>query len=88
MAIEEKLMQREPVLREPLTPPGPQRPRGGPSRRLLITCMIVLPLAALLLLGYLPRRERLRALVTASEKEGHSLPVVNTVRVRRGTFRQ
>src|SRR5208337_1032114 len=29
------------------------------------------------------RRERLRALVTASEREGHSLPVVNTVRVRR-----
>ena len=85
MAIEEKLMEREPVLREPLPPPRPERPRGGPGRRLLITCIIVLPIAALLLLGYLPRRERLRALVTASEKEGHSLPVVNTVRVRRGT---
>jgi RND family efflux transporter MFP subunit len=42
-----------------------------------------LPILALLLIGYLPRRERLRALITASEREGHSLPVVNTVRVRR-----
>jgi RND family efflux transporter MFP subunit len=52
---------------------------------LLITCIIVLPLALLLLIGYLPRRERLRTLVAASEKEEHSLPVVNTARVRRGT---
>ena len=85
MASEEKLMEREPVLRESLPPPRSQRPRGGPSRGLLITCIIVLPLAALLLIGYLPRRERLRELVTASEKEEHSLPVVNTARVRRGT---
>ncbi|HXX23773.1 MAG TPA: efflux RND transporter periplasmic adaptor subunit [Terriglobia bacterium] len=42
-----------------------------------------MPILALLLIGYLPRRERLRALITASEREGHSLPVVNTVRVRR-----
>jgi RND family efflux transporter MFP subunit len=50
---------------------------------LLITGIIGLPILMLLLIGYLPRRERLRALEAASEKEKHSLPVVNTVWVRR-----
>ena len=86
MASEGKLMERDPVLREPSPPSRQGKPRRELRRRLLITCIIVLPLAVLLLIGYLPRRERLRTLVTDSEKEEHSLPVVNTVRVRRGTF--
>jgi RND family efflux transporter MFP subunit len=42
-----------------------------------------LPILVLLLIGYLPRRQRLRGLEAASEKEKHALPMVNTVRVRR-----
>ena len=83
MAIEEKVIELEPVTREPIPPSRQEEARRRSSRRLLITCIISLPILALLLIGYLPRRERLRALITASEREGHSLPVVNTVRVRR-----
>ena len=83
MAIEDRIIDPEPVSTEPIPPPRQEEPRRSSIRRLLITCIISLPILALLLIGYLPRRERLRALITASEREGHSLPVVNTVRVRR-----
>jgi len=83
VAIEDRVIEPEPVSTEPIPPPRQEEPRRSSSRRLLITCIISLPILALLLIGYLPRRERLRALITASEREGHSLPVVNTVRVRR-----
>ena len=83
MAIEGKVIEPEPVTREPKPPPRQEKPRRSLRRGLLITCIIGLPILALLLIGYLPRRERLRALMTASEREGRSLPVVNTVRVRR-----
>jgi RND family efflux transporter MFP subunit len=76
-------MERQSVLTELEPPQRQDKPQRGLNRRLLITCIIALPILALLLIGYLPRRERLRALVTASEREKHSLPVVNTVRVRR-----
>ena len=83
MAIEGKVIEPEPVTREPIPPPRQEKPRRSLRRGLLITCIISLPILALLLIGYLPRRERLRALMTASEREGRNLPVVNTVRVRR-----
>jgi len=83
VAIEDRIIDPEPVSTEPIPPPRQEEPRRSSIRRLLITCIISLPILALLLIGYLPRRERLRALITASEREGHSLPVVNTVRVRR-----
>ena len=76
-------MERQPVLTELEPPQRQDKPKRNLNRRLLITCIIALPILALLLIGYLPRRERLRALVIASEREKHSLPVVNTVRVRR-----
>ena len=85
MAIEEKVMEPEHMSAGYTPPPRPEKPRGGRSRRLLIISVIALPLVALLLIGFLPRRERLRALVTASEKEEHNLQVVNTARVRHGT---
>jgi len=85
LAIKEKVMEPEHLPAGYTPPPRPERPRGGPNRRLLITVVIALPLVVLLLIGFLPRRERLRALVAASEKEEHSLQVVNTARVRRGT---
>jgi multidrug efflux pump subunit AcrA (membrane-fusion protein) len=76
-------MEPEPVATEPIRPPRQEKPRRRSSRRLLISSLISLPILALLLIGYLPRRERLRALMIASEREKHSVPVVNTVRVRR-----
>jgi len=85
VAIEEKVMEPEHMSAGYTPPPRPEKPRGGRSRRLLIISVIALPLVALLLIGFLPRRERLRALVTASEKEEHNLQVVNTARVRHGT---
>jgi RND family efflux transporter MFP subunit len=76
-------MERQSVLTELIPPQRQDKPKKGLNRRLLITCIIALPILALLLIGYLPRRERLRALDAAMEKEKHSLPIVNTVRVQR-----
>jgi len=83
VAIQDRVMEPEPVSVEPIPPLRPAKRPGRSSRRLLLTLIVVLPILALLLLGYLPRRARLRALVTASEKEERSLPMVNTARVRR-----
>jgi RND family efflux transporter MFP subunit len=81
--IQEKAMEQRPVLTELVAPQSQDKPRRRLYRRLLVTCVTAAALIVLLLIGYLPRRERMRALEAALEREKHSLPLVNTVRVQR-----
>jgi RND family efflux transporter MFP subunit len=76
-------MEPQPVLKEQTTVNRQDKPPGRDHRRLLAAGIIGLVILVLLLMGYLPRRERLRALEATSKRERQSLPVVNTVRVRR-----
>ena len=56
---------------------------SGWIRPVLILILVVAALGALLVVGYLPRRDRERALVRAAAEAGTSLPQVTVERVRR-----
>jgi RND family efflux transporter MFP subunit len=64
-------------------------PRPGRTRRrgLLVACALGIPLLALLLVGYLPKRRRQQALEAAARSQRDSLPTVNVVRVERAPAR-
>ena len=59
---------------------GPEKPR---RRGLLAACAVGIPLLALLIAGYLPKRRRQAALEAAARNQKSSLPVVNAARVTR-----
>src|SRR5258708_10393245 len=76
-------MEREPDLLEVPAPERQERPETPHKRPVRTALVLGVGLLALFLFGYLPRRQRDRALQAAAERERQSLPVVNIVRVKR-----
>lgn len=76
-------MERQSGLTELLPPQIQDRPKKSSKKRLLAICLIGALACLLILVGYLPRLQRQKALELALEKQRESIPVVNVWRVRR-----